>query len=718
MSATGSRRRRGPDLRPRRSRGRTSGQEEHCSHPGYLHSADVPIEIGGLYALEGRLVRVLRCDTPGRLIVQDQIDGSERTVAAGLLTPRAFDKRVSVQNALESVAGIPSSAEPTGAGARPSIADQMSPLTESQKETALNRLKVIQPLIDQRSRTALQVERIAREAKLSATTVYRWLRAYLESGLAALAPKRRGIAKGTVLIDARVEQIIESTIREAFDAGESGSTVSDLLPKIRTKCDQLSPDAPEPPVKYPGEATVQRRLTRLRRDYRNHRGETREALREAQRPVTGSVDADHLLHIVEIDHTVMDVHAVDDETFEPIGRPTFTVVIDDFTRCVLAFFLSLLPPSALAAALCLQRMRFPKEGWLKEIGHSRLEWPMYGVPEIVQTDHGSEFIAPAFEYGCRHMGSEHRTRPIAQPRYGGTVERLIGTLMRKLRLLPGATYNDMLKKATRKPIRDARYTPAGLEWEIVRQIGFYHDRRHHALGMTPRLAWERALAAKGCLAPSLPGISPEIFVIEFMPLIDRSVNRKGVSMSGGRYYWSEELRPLVHLRESVLARPDPRDVRHLWLKLPDERYVRSQLYQPRDFTGITAWDFRAWQVQRRGPPVMNHAVHAALLDESRERRAAAAAEVRAHRSTAKTVTQTRRVAVQNRIFQLEYRAREVAEGPFDPTASPEPSHPDGPARAPAGGPKLMVVRTSPDEPDLSQLKATPGFVFRRNPRRS
>jgi len=110
----------------------------------------------------------------------------------------------------------------------------------------------------------------------------------------------------------------------------------------------------------------------------------------------------------------MDVHAVDDETLEPIGRPTFTVAIDDFTRCVLGFFLTLLPPSALAAAQCLQRMRFPKEAetdraHLASMGDVRR-------PEDRADRSRRDFIAPAFAYGCRQMDADTRTRPIAQPR--------------------------------------------------------------------------------------------------------------------------------------------------------------------------------------------------------------------------------------------------------------------------------------------------------------
>lgn len=720
MSDGRKRSKRGPDLRPRRSKHARSVAAapgtSPANHPNQS-SQGLPVEVGRLYVLEGRLVRLDRRDSSGQVVVQDQIDGSERHVPAGTLAPRPLD--CNSDAGLTSLSG--SKSQPLAdATALDTTAPSICRLTDPQKKVALERLAVIQPLIDLPTRTEHDVIRVARPTQFSARTVYRWLRAYLENGLPGLAPAPRGISEGAVLLDPRVEQVIDAAIRDAFQAGESSSTVTDLLPTIYTGCDQLPLPANGKPVGYPGEATVQRRLSRLRGDFRNHTGETRRVLREQQQPVIGSVDAKHVLHIAEIDHTVMDVHVVDDETLEPIGRPTFTVVIDDFTRCVLGFVLTLMPPSALAAALCLQRMFFPKEAWLKELGLEQLEWPMYGAPTIVQTDNAEEFIAPGFRYGCQQMNAVARTRPIAQPRYGGTIERLIGTLMRKCRLLPGATYNDMLKKATSKPIRDARYTLARLEWDVVREIGRYHDTRHDALGMTPRQAWDKAFASQNRLAPPLPTISPELFVIDFMPRIERRVNRKGIqSGGGGRLYWAEELGPLVAPRQIVIVRPDPRDVRHLWIELPDKRYVRGRLYQPRDFTGVTLWDFRGWLARRRGPPVVNHRVHADLLDQSRERRAEAAAKVKAHRNTAKTVIQSRRRAVQNRIFQQQAQAH---EGPVsatlesaDATRTPTVANDDAVA-TPSLRPKLTIIRSTPDEPDLSRLKATPGFVFRRRPR--
>jgi putative transposase len=443
-------------------------------------------------------------------------------------------------------------------------------------------------------------------------------------------------------------------------------------------------------VRYPGTATLQRRLSRMKAQYEHHRGETRRVLRERAQPMVGSIDAREALQLVQIDHTVLDVHAVDRETLEPIGRPTLTVAIDVYTRSVMGFALQLLPPGTLPAALCIQHMCYPKEPWLKQIGLN-LEWPMFGVPQHVHTDNAREFLSHGFRYGCAQLPAEHITRPRARPRYGGTVERLIGTLMRKVRMLPGASYNDMLRQATKTAIRDARFTLEALEWEVAREIAFYHDTRHRALGTTPRQMWEQALAQSGQLSEPLPIVPADLFIIDFLPLKHRPVTKEGIALEG-RCYWAEELRPYVNTATTLIVRPDLRNVRTLWVLLPNQGYVRADLYKPTTFRGITLWDWRAWQAQRSGAPVLHHNVHAQLLDESRQRRAQAEAQIRAKRKQAKTPIQTRKAVAQNALF----RRAAALEG----TASSERS---------VGN---RILSTS----DLSHLPATTPSVFRKGPR--
>lgn len=53
-----------------------------------------------------------------------------------------------------------------------------------------------------------------------------------------------------------------------------------------------------------------------------------------------------------------------------------------------------------------------------------------------------EFHARAFERGCSEYQIDLQHRPPGTPRYGGHVERLIGTMMGAVHLLPGSSFDD------------------------------------------------------------------------------------------------------------------------------------------------------------------------------------------------------------------------------------------------------------------------------------
>ena len=57
------------------------------------------------------------------------------------------------------------------------------------------------------------------------------------------------------------------------------------------------------------------------------------------------------LELVQIDHTLVDIMVVDDLQRESMGRPWVTIAFDVATRVVLAFILSLNPPSATSVGL-------------------------------------------------------------------------------------------------------------------------------------------------------------------------------------------------------------------------------------------------------------------------------------------------------------------------------------------------------------------------------
>ena len=57
---------------------------------------------------------------------------------------------------------------------------------------------------------------------------------------------------------------------------------------------------------------------------------------------------------------------------------------------------------------------------------------MYGKPETIHVDNAKEFYSDALERGCEQHGITPDYRPKAQPHFGGIIERVIGTAMKKL----------------------------------------------------------------------------------------------------------------------------------------------------------------------------------------------------------------------------------------------------------------------------------------------
>ena len=93
-------------------------------------------------------------------------------------------------------------------------------------------------------------------------------------------------------------------------------------------------------------------------------------------------------------------------------------------------------------------MRFSrKEAWLEQMQATE-SWPMFGLMDRVFTDNGPDFRSTSFQMGCQRHGIRNAYRPVRTPRYGGIVERALGTFMKRLRLVPGNTFNDILNCKT------------------------------------------------------------------------------------------------------------------------------------------------------------------------------------------------------------------------------------------------------------------------------
>jgi len=205
-------------------------------------------------------------------------------------------------------------------------------------------------------------------------------------------------------------------------------------------------------------------------------------------PVQEGVQMNEPLELMQIDHTLADVIVVDEIDREPIGRPWLTLAIDVATRTVPGFHLSLEAPCATSVALALSMAVLPKERLLATLGVD-LTWPCYGLPQRVHLDNAHEFRSKALKHGCQEYGIEICYRPPGQPHFGGHIERLIGTMMGEVHLLPGTTFSSVADRGNYKSTNAAVMTMRELEaWLAVQIAGVYHVRPHRGLGKPPQEA--------------------------------------------------------------------------------------------------------------------------------------------------------------------------------------------------------------------------------------
>ncbi len=447
-------------------------------------------------------------------------------------------------------------------------------------------LPVIRRLAENPIRKRADVVAAAEELGCGPTHAYALLRRYLDDPrLTSLLPRARGPQKGFSKLDREVEGLVNEVI-ESFYLTRQRVRIVDLVAEVRRRCALAGLDAPK------RKAITSRLRARPAREIVASR-EGRKAARDRYLPAVGSLEARWPLSLIQIDHTLVDVIVVDSETRTPIQRPWLTVAIDVCTRCVAGFHLSLEPPSATSVALCISHAALPKESWLAERG-VEAEWPVRGIPERLHLDNAKEFRSEALRRGCEQYGVAIDHRPVRTPHYGGHIERLIGTMMGKVHLLPGTTFSNVQAKGDLDPDKTAAMTLDEVErWLGHAVAGVYHRELHRGLGVTPLEAWRRGVVGDDkVLGRGEPTAvtDPRRFLIDFLPMERRLVRRDGVALNSIRY-WSDVLTTWIGHPEPMIVRYDPRDLSRIYLLGPDGTYYDLS-YRDLGRPPISLWEHR------------------------------------------------------------------------------------------------------------------------------
>ena len=322
----------------------------------------------------------------------------------------------------------------------------------------------------------------------------------------------------------------------------------------------------------PNYRTVVRRVEGLDPRYVMAKRQGSKRAREKFGPVgVSTLRPDFPMDVVQIDHTLVDVMVVDREHRESIGRPWLTLAIDVASRAIVGFSVSLENPSALSVSLVLSHAVLPKTSWLADRELQTLDWPMAGLPRLIHVDNAKEFHSQALLRGCQEYSIAIEHRPRRQPHLGGHIERLIGTMMGAVHLLPGTTFSNANEKGSYDSEERAVLTLAELErWLALQIAGVYHLSEHSALGETPLEAWREGVAKRK--QPLRYPPSAEEFFLDFLPAVSRMVQRDGIHFHQIRY-WHNVLSPWAgRLKKPLWVKYDPRNLSRVYVRDPEGQH--------------------------------------------------------------------------------------------------------------------------------------------------
>ena len=447
----------------------------------------------------------------------------------------------------------------------------------------VHRAKVLRPIVEA-ERSGLPIGGLladaAWELDLSRNHVRRlYNRLKANDGRAsALSRSRAGPKAGTRRLPDAVERVIELGLRERYLVREAPSFLR-IVREIRAECAAKG-------LQPPSRRTIKARLDAIgaREIARKRKGSKAAAQDYAARP--GSHDVSDVLDVIQIDHTAADVMLVDHANRKPLQRPHLTLAIDVASRVVLGFYVSFDAPSVMSIALCLDHCVQDKTVRLAE-DHDDLFWPTAGIPRSIHVDNAQEFRSRAFSTACDEWGIEVRYRPKGAPHYGGHIERLIGTAMGAVHVLPGTTQASPSEKGDYDSSGKAALTLPEFEDWLSLEICRYHNTRHASLGRTPLAAWAD-LGGDNVVrrVNDKPG-----FRISFMPFERRKIRRTGIRLFSIDY-WSDALSPMIgRVLHAVTIKYDPRDLSCVWVMAPDGRAIEAR-YKNLNRPQISWWEYR------------------------------------------------------------------------------------------------------------------------------
>jgi len=472
----------------------------------------------------------------------------------------------------------------------------VSDLSEAEWKTAEYRYHIIAPIVAGNSRVT--IAQLSADSQVPKRTLQRWIEKYKKNPvLSSLANGENKRNKDTYRLPEEVEDIIRSVIQNRYLRKQKLS-IQRIKLDVALKCREAG-------LVIPHYSTIWRRISLISEEEKLARRHHSHIARDKYEPLEGNFPgADYPLAAVQIDHTPLDIICVDELYRLPVGKPWITMAIDVYSRMVIGFYISLDPPGALGTGLCLSHAILPKEVWLANLD-VKGKWPCQGLMKSIYMDNAAEFRGMMLERACQEYGIEINFRPVATPDYGGHIERLLGTVLREIHTLPGTTFSNTKDRKHYDAEGRACFTLKELEkWLATFIVGVYHQRLHAGINTTPLARYNEGIQGNATQI----GIGESHYIdnelklkLDFMPFVERTVQRYGVSIDS-IWYYGDVLRKWIYAFEKPNARypalrkfafkRDPRDISAVYFYDPDLKDYFSIPYRNTTHPAITIWEHK------------------------------------------------------------------------------------------------------------------------------
>jgi putative transposase len=434
--------------------------------------------------------------------------------------------------------------------------------TDAQWAEATLRHRLVTELAESTDRSATRINDVAKELGVKRRRIFSLLKILQKSGndVAAFLPQQG---------NPRAKRILPSTeaiIAQAVDQHYAQPSRPNLSSLHRRVCDLCAAAG----VPNPSQRALKSRVRTRDQAWLTRRREGPKAAR-ALRLLTGAhPGASSPWERVQIDSTPCDILLVRETDRTVIGRPNFTVAIDIYSRVVPGFSVALESASTLTVATCLAHACLPKTDWLEKRDLGSVHWPVYGKPKTLEYDQGPENEAKGIQRGLRRHGIASKVRAKGHPEQHGTIERLIGTMMRIVHELRGATFSNTNERGESEPEKRACLTLPELERVLALAIDSYNHTTHDGIGERPMdkyLAWYRrpGLSDADRLPPRLPA---NRLLLDFLPYELRPLKRAGIRLFRIDYSCVDLLPLWKRDNQSAVQRViayDPRSLAQVWL---------------------------------------------------------------------------------------------------------------------------------------------------------